>query len=82
MRDLQTIGGYDFVLLVFAGQLPDVCFGRYKVMKVSIWVMWWGSVCTDILGGRHPFMYVNQSMEDPLPCTEQVEDVKTFFRLL
>ena len=32
------------VLFLFAGCLADVYFGRYKVMKVSIWVMWWGSV--------------------------------------
>ena len=32
------------VLYVFAGWLADVYFGRYKVMKVSIWVMWLGSV--------------------------------------
>ena len=36
------------MFLVFAGWLADVYFGRYKVMKVSIWVMWWGSVCTDM----------------------------------
>ena len=37
----------DWVLLYsicFAGWLADVYFGRYKVIKVSIWVMWWGSV--------------------------------------
>ena len=27
------------VLFLFAGWLADVYFGRYKVMKVSIWVM-------------------------------------------
>ena len=32
------------VLFLFAGSLADVYFGRYKVMKVSIWVMWLGSV--------------------------------------
>ena len=32
------------VLYLFAGWLADVYFGRYKVMKVSIWVMWLGSV--------------------------------------
>ena len=32
------------VLYLFAGWLADVYFGRYKVIKVSIWVMWWGSV--------------------------------------
>ena len=32
------------VLYMFAGWLADVYFGRYKVMKGSIWVMWWGSV--------------------------------------
>ena len=36
-------------LFVFAGWLADVYFGRYKVMKVSIWVMWWGSVCGTLL---------------------------------
>ena len=30
------------VLYLFAGWLADVYFGRYKVIKVSIWVMWWG----------------------------------------
>ena len=48
-----SVSGYNFeivdgvasaVLLVFAGWLADVYFGRYKVMKVSIWVMWLGSV--------------------------------------
>ena len=32
------------VLYLFAGWLANVYFGRYKVIKVSIWVMWWGSV--------------------------------------
>ena len=32
------------VLFLFAGFLADVYFGRYKVLKVSIWVMWLGSV--------------------------------------
>ena len=50
---ISSIGGYNFeivdgvvtgVLAVFAGWLADVYFGRYKVMKVSIWVMWLGSV--------------------------------------
>ena len=39
---ITSIGGYNSVFLVFAGWLADVYFGRYKVMKVSIWVMWWG----------------------------------------
>ena len=43
---ITSIGGCNFgtvngvvsaVLLVFAGWLTDVYFGRYKVMKVSIW---------------------------------------------
>ena len=42
---ISSIGGYNFeivdgvvagVLVVFAGWLVDVYFGRYKVMKVSI----------------------------------------------
>ena len=37
------------VLYLLAGWLADVYFGRYKVMKVSIWVMWWGSVCGTLL---------------------------------
>ena len=37
------------VLFLFAGWLADVYFGRYKVMKVSIWVMWLGSVCGTLL---------------------------------
>ena len=37
------------VLYLFAGWLADVYFGRYKVMKVSIWVMWLGSVCGTLL---------------------------------
>ena len=49
---IRSISGYNFetvngvvtaVLLVIAGWLA-VYFGRYKVMKVSIWVMWLGSV--------------------------------------
>ena len=32
------------VLFLFAGFLADVYFGRYKVIKVSIWIMWLGSV--------------------------------------
>ena len=55
---ISSIGGYNFetvngvvtaVLLVFAGWLADVYFGRYKVMEVSIWVMWLGSVCGTLL---------------------------------
>ena len=37
------------VLYLLAGWLADVYFGRYKVMKVSIWVMWLGSVCGTLL---------------------------------
>ena len=37
------------MLFVFAGWLADVYFGRYKVMKVSIWFMWMGSVCGTLL---------------------------------
>ena len=37
------------VLFLFAGWLADVYFGTYKVMKVSIWVMWFGSVCGTLL---------------------------------
>ena len=37
------------VLYLFAGWLADVYFGRYKVMKVSIWVMWLGSVFGTLL---------------------------------
>ena len=49
----QPIGMFNFeimsgvvtaVLFLFAGWLADVYFGRYKVMKVSIWFMWLGSV--------------------------------------
>ena len=55
---ITSIGGYNFetvngvvsaVLLVFAGWLTDVYFGRYKVMRVSIWFMWLGSVCGTLL---------------------------------
>ena len=43
--DSEIINGVvTAVLYVFAGWLADVYFGRYKVMKVSIWVMWLGSV--------------------------------------
>ena len=37
------------VLYLFTGWLADVYFGRYKVMKVSIWVMWIGNVCGTLL---------------------------------
>ena len=37
------------VLYVFIGWLADVYFGRYKVMKVSVWLMWLGSVCGTLL---------------------------------
>ena len=49
----KPLGGFTFeivvgvvmaVLYVFAGWLADVYFGRYKVMKGSIWIMWLGSV--------------------------------------
>ena len=49
---IRSIGGYNFetvngvvsaVLLVIAGWLA-VYFGQYKVMKISIWVIWLGSV--------------------------------------
>ena len=55
---ITSIGGYNFetvngvvsaVLLVFAGWLTDIYFGRYKVMRVSIWFMWLGSVCGTLL---------------------------------
>ena len=55
---ISSIGGYNFeivdgvvagVLVVFAGWLADVYVGRYKVMKVSIWFMWLGSVCGTLL---------------------------------
>ena len=43
--NFETVNGVVFtVLLVIAGWLADVYFGRYKVMKVSIWIMWLGSV--------------------------------------
>ena len=54
----QPIGVFNFeiingvvtaVLFLFAGFLADVYFGRYKVMKVSIWVMWLGSVGNTLL---------------------------------
>ena len=39
------------VLYLFAGWLTDVYFGRYKVIKVSIWVVvgecWWHSFASD-----------------------------------
>ena len=53
-----SIGGYNLeivngvvsaVLLVFAGWLADVYVGRYKVMKVSTWVMWLRSVGGTVL---------------------------------
>ena len=44
--DSEIINGVvTAVLYVFAGWLADVYFGRYKVMKVSIWIMWLGNVC-------------------------------------
>ena len=43
------------VLYLFAGWLADVYFGRYKVMKVSIWVMWLGSVGGTLLLMIHLF---------------------------
>ena len=42
-------GVVEAVLYVFTGWLADVYVGRYKVMKVSIWVMWLGSVCGTLL---------------------------------
>ena len=43
--NFETVNGVvSALLMVFAGWLADVYFGRYKVMKVSIWVMWLGSV--------------------------------------
>ena len=54
----KSMGVYNFgivagvvtaVLYVFAGWLADVYVGRYKVMKVSIWIMWWGSVSGTLL---------------------------------
>ena len=41
------------VLFLFAGWLADVYVGRYKVMKVSIWFMWLGSVCGTLLVTIH-----------------------------
>ena len=60
----RSIGVFNFgivvgvvmaVLYVFAGWLADVYFGRYKVMKVSIWIMWWGSVGGTLLLVIHLF---------------------------
>ena len=57
-------GGFNFeivvgvvmaVLYVFAGWLADVYFGRYKIMKVSIWIMWLGSVGGTLLLMIHLF---------------------------
>ena len=54
----QFIGFFNFgivfgvvmaVLYIFAGWLADVYFGRYKVMKISILVMWLGSVGSTLL---------------------------------
>ena len=81
---ITSIGGYNSVFLVFAGWLADVYFERYRVMKVSIWVMWWGSVCTDVVGGRHIPSRIDLGKSNcggPF-TTEQVEDVKTFFGFL
>ena len=66
----QSMGVFNFeiiagvvmaVLSVFAGWLADVYFGRYKVMKVSIWFMWLGSV-----GGTLLLMIHLLSPHDPL----------------
>ena len=60
----KPLGGFNFgivvgvvlaVLYVFAGWLADVYFGRYKVMKVSIWVMWLGSIGGTLLLMIHLF---------------------------
>ena len=46
----QIINGLGIaVLYLFAGSLADVYFGRYKVMKVCIWIMWLGNVCGTLL---------------------------------
>ena len=45
------------VLYLFAGWLTDVYFGRYKVIKVSIWVMWLGSVGGTLLLVIHLLPY-------------------------
>ena len=60
----QPIGVFNFeiingvvaaVLFLFAGFLADVYFGRYKVMKVSIWIMWLGSIGGTLLLMIHLF---------------------------
>ena len=60
----QPIGVFNFeiinkvvsvVLFLFAGFLADLYFGRYKVMKVSIRVMWLGSVGGTLLLMIHLF---------------------------
>ena len=48
------------VLCLFAGWLADVYFGRYKVIKVSIWVMWLESVGGTLLLEFHsPLNYLH-----------------------
>ena len=43
--EIDIVNGLAIVVVyVFAGWLADVYFGRYKVIKVSIWIMWMGSV--------------------------------------
>ena len=48
--EIEIVNGLGIVVLyLLAGWLADVYFGRYKVMKVSIWFMWLGSVCGTLL---------------------------------
>ena len=46
------------VLYPFGGWLADVYFGRYKVMKVSIWIMWMGNVCGTLLLMIHFYLHM------------------------
>ena len=62
MSNFEIVNGViTAVLFLFAGWLADVYFGRYKVMKVSIWVMWLGSV-----GGTLLLMIYTLSAHDVL----------------
>ena len=56
------------ITLPFAGWLADICFGRYKVICWSMWIMWIASMLATLIsvveqfvpGHQNTFKHVSQ----------------------
>ena len=54
--EIEIVNGLGIVVVcLLAGWLADVYVGRYKVMKISIWIMWLGSIGSTLLLMIHLF---------------------------